>query len=190
VDQATHDKIGSFLWGTADDVLRDLFWRGNYPAVILPMCVLPRMDAGLEPTKQAVLETKQMLEDARITEQRAALAAAAGQALYNTSRFTLRDLRSGGNHHQLLADFQEYLNGLLGRVQDILENFKFRTQRTTLSKPDSLGALMHKFLGSDIGIPPAGIDNHQIGMVFKKRVSVEKEPASHLDDLLVEAIQP
>ena len=78
-------------------VLRDLFKRGKYPDVILPMCVLRRMDAVLEPTKQAVLDTKQMLDDAHITEQRAALANAAGQAFYNTSRFTLRDLKSRGN---------------------------------------------------------------------------------------------
>jgi type I restriction enzyme M protein len=97
VDQATHNKIVSFIWGIADDVLRDLFRRGKYPDVILPMCVLRRMDAVLEPTKQAVLDTKQMLDDARITEQRAALADAAGQAFYNTSRFTLRDLKSRGN---------------------------------------------------------------------------------------------
>jgi len=44
--------------------------RGKYPDVILPMCVIPRMDAVLEPTKKKVLETKKMLDDARITEQR------------------------------------------------------------------------------------------------------------------------
>ena len=66
MDQATHNKIVSFIWGIADDVLRDLFRRGKYPDVILPMCVLRRMDAVLEPSKQAVLDTKQMLDDARI----------------------------------------------------------------------------------------------------------------------------
>ena len=53
MDQATHNKIVSFIWGIADDVLRDLFKRGKYPDVILPMCVIRRMDAVLEPTKQA-----------------------------------------------------------------------------------------------------------------------------------------
>ena len=93
MDQATHNKIVSFIWGIADDVLRDLFKRGKYPDVILPMCVIRRMDAVLEPTKQAVLETKNVLDEAGITEQRAALCDAAGQAFYNTSKFTLRDLR-------------------------------------------------------------------------------------------------
>ena len=70
MDQATHNKIVSFIWGIADDVLRDLFKRGKYPDVILPMCVIRRMDAVLERTKKKVLETKQMLDEARITEQR------------------------------------------------------------------------------------------------------------------------
>ena len=80
MDQATHNKIVSFIWGIADDVLRDLFKRGKYPDVILPMCVLRRLDAVLEPTKKAVLETHAMLDAAGITEQRAALCDAAGQA--------------------------------------------------------------------------------------------------------------
>jgi type I restriction enzyme M protein len=107
VDQATHNKIVSFIWGIADDVLRDLFKRGKYPDVILPMCVIRRMDAVLEPTKQAVLDTKKMLDEAGITEQRAALAEAAGQVFYNTSKFTLRDLKSRGSQQQLLADFED-----------------------------------------------------------------------------------
>ena len=107
MDQATHNKIVSFIWGIADDVLRDLFRRGKYPDVILPMCVLRRLDAVLEPTKKAVLETRKMLDDAGITEQTAALCSSAGQAFYNTSKFTLRDLKSRGNQQQLLADFED-----------------------------------------------------------------------------------
>jgi type I restriction enzyme M protein len=150
--------------------LRDLFRRGKYPDVILPMCVLRRMDAVLEPTKQAVLDTKQMLDDARITEQRAALADAAGQAFYNTSRFTLRDLKSRGNQQQLLADFEDYLDGFSPNVQDILDNFKFRNQLPTLSKADALGTLINKFLDPDIDLSPAGIDNHAMGTVFEELV--------------------
>jgi type I restriction enzyme M protein len=170
VDQATHNKIVSFVWGIADDVLRDLFKRGKYPDVILPMCVLRRMDAVLEPTKQAVLDTKRMLDEAGITEQRAALADAAGQAFYNTSRFTLRDLKSRASQQQLLADFEDYLNGFSPNVQDILDNFKFRDQLPTLSKADALATLINKFLDPDIDLSPAGIDNHAMGTVFEELV--------------------
>jgi type I restriction enzyme M protein len=170
VDQITHNKIVSFIWGIADDVLRDLFKRGKYPDVILPMCVIRRMDAVLEPTKQSVLDTKKMLDDALITEQRAALCASSGHAFYNTSKFTLRDLKSRGNQQQLLADFEDYLNGFSPNVQDILENFKFRNQLPTLSKADALGTLINKFLDPDIDLSPAGVDNHSMGMIFEELV--------------------
>lgn len=170
MDQATHNKIVSFIWGIADDVLRDLFKRGKYPDVILPMCVIRRMDAVLEPTKKKVLETKAMLDTAGITAQRATLCDAAGQAFYNTSRFTLRDLKSRGSQQQLLADFEDYLNGFSPNVQDILANFKFRNQLPTLSKADALGTLVNKFLDPDIDLSPAGIDNHSMGTVFEELV--------------------
>jgi type I restriction enzyme M protein len=170
VDQATHNKIVSFIWGIADDVLRDLFKRGKYPDVILPMCVIRRMDAVLEPTKKAVLETKKMLDESTITEQRSALSDAAGQAFYNTSRFTLRDLQSRGSQQQLLADFEDYLNGFSPNVQDILDNFKFRNQLTTLSKADAIGTLINKFLDPEIDLSPTGIDNHAMGTIFEELV--------------------
>ncbi|MDC4204383.1 MAG: class I SAM-dependent DNA methyltransferase [Candidatus Manganitrophus sp.] len=182
MDQAAHNKIVSFIWGIADDVLRDLFKRGKYPDVILPMCVLRRLDAVLEPTKKAVLETKEMLDKAGITEQRAALCQAANQAFYNTSKFTLRDLRSRGSQQQLGQDFEDYLSGFSLNVQDILENFKFRNQIPTLSKSDSLGTLIEKFLDPDINLSPhpvlnndgsvkhPAMDNHSMGTVFEELV--------------------
>src|SRR5213594_2908288 len=97
MDQATHNKIVSFIWGIADDVLRDLYVRGKYRDVILPMTVLRRLDAVLEPTKKAVLDMKASLDKAKVTNQDAALRHAAGQAFYNTSKFTLRDLKSRSN---------------------------------------------------------------------------------------------
>ncbi len=169
MDQATHNKIVSFIWGIADDVLRDLFKRGKYPDVILPMCVIRRMDAVLEPTKKQVLETKKMLDDAHITEQRAALCDASGQAFYNTSKFTLRDLKSRGKQDQLLADFKDYLDGFSSNVQDIIENFKFHNQLSTLSRADALGTLINKFL-DDIDLSPALIDNHAMGTIFEELV--------------------
>ena len=67
MDPATHDRIVSFAWAIADDVLRDLFKRGKYPDVILPMCVIRRLDAVLEPTKAQVLDTRRLLDAAQIS---------------------------------------------------------------------------------------------------------------------------
>src|SRR5207249_10593590 len=102
--------------------------------------------------------------------QRAALCDAAGQAFYNTSRFTLRDLKSRGSQQQLLADFEDYLNGFSHNVQDIIDNFKLRNQLPTLSQADALGTLINKFLDPEIDLSPAGIDNHAMGTVFEELV--------------------
>src|SRR5437879_1140227 len=170
MDQATHNKIVSFIWGIADDVLRDLFVRGKYRDVILPMCVIRRLDAVLEPTKKDVLETRAKLDKLKITEQQAALREAAGQSFYNTSKFTLRDLKSRGSQQQLQQDFLDYLDGFSSNVQDILTNFEFRDRVPRLSKADALGTLINKFLDPDIDLSPRGIDNHAMGTVFEELV--------------------
>jgi type I restriction enzyme M protein len=174
--------IANFIWGIADDVLRDLYVRGKYCDVILPMTVLRRLDAVLEPTKQAVLEMKTSLDEARIVHQDAALRQAAGEAFCNTSKFTLRDLRSRASQQQLRADFEAYLDGFSPNVQDILENFEFRNQIPRLSRADALGTLIEKLLSPDINLRPnpvlngdglvklPGIDNHAMGTVFEELV--------------------
>ena len=101
MEQAQLNWLANFIWGIADDVLRDLYVRGKYRDVILPMTVLRRLDAELEATKQAVLEMKANLDAAGIVNQEVALRQAAGQAFYNTSKFTLRDLRNCGSQQQL-----------------------------------------------------------------------------------------
>ncbi len=88
---SNHDLhwIANYIWGIADDVLRDLYVRGKYRDVILPMTVLRRLDAVLEGSKQAVLAMKVRLDQAGLIEQDQALRQAAGQAFYNISQFTL-----------------------------------------------------------------------------------------------------
>ncbi len=165
-----HAKIVSFIWSTADDVLRDLYVRGKYRDVILPMTVLRRLDAVLEPTKQAVLDMKASLDSANVTNQDAALRQAAGQACYNTSKFTLRDLKARAFQQQLKADFEAYLDGFSPNVQDILESFEFRNQIPRLSRSDALGTLIEKLLSPSIDLSPASLDNHAMGTVFEELV--------------------
>jgi type I restriction enzyme M protein len=93
MDQPQLNWISNFIWGIADDVLRDVYESGKYRDIILPMTVIRRLDAVLEPTKQDVLSMKHMLDQRGIVRQDAALRKASGQAFYNTSSFTLLDLR-------------------------------------------------------------------------------------------------
>jgi type I restriction enzyme M protein len=172
--------IVNFIWGIADDVLRDLYVRGKYRDVILPMMVLRRLDAVLEPTKPAVLERKAALDKNRIVNQDQALRQAAGQAFYNTSPFTLRDLRARASQQQLRADFEAYLDGFSPNVQEILDNFEFRNQIPRRSRADALGTLIEKFLSRDVNLSPEpvlnsdgsvrqpGLDNHAMGTIFEE----------------------
>ena len=170
------NRIPNFIWGIADDVLRDLYVRGKYRDIILPMTVIRRLDAVLEPTKQAVLAMQARLNDQGIVEQEAALKQAAGHAFYNASQFTLRDLRARATRQQLRADFEIYLDGFSSNVQDILKNFEFRNQIPRLSDADVLGALIEKFLSPEINLSPypverhPGLDNHAMGTIFEELV--------------------
>lgn len=147
-----HTAIVNFIWGIADDVLRDVYVRGKYRDVILPMTVIRRLDAVLEPTKEAVLKMKKQLDDAGISNQHTALLslckASFDLAFYNTSPFTLRDLRNRAKQQQLKADFEAYLDGFSPNVQEILDKFKFRNQIPTMVDADILGHVIEKFLDS------------------------------------------
>jgi len=174
--------IANFIWGIADDVLRDVYVRGKYRDVILPMTVIRRLDAVLEPTKEAVLKMKAHLDKAKVVHQDAALLKASGQAFYNTSPFTLRDLKARAKQQQLKSDFEAYLDGFSSNVQEIVDKFKLRNQIPTLVDADILGSLIEKFLDSSINLSPKpvydpdgniklpGLDNHAMGTIFEELI--------------------
>jgi type I restriction enzyme M protein len=180
--QADINWIAGFIWGIADDVLRDVYVRGKYRDVILPMTVIRRLDAVLEPSKQAVLKLNKQLDEAGIATKEAALSSECGNAFYNISPFTLRDLRARAKQQQLRHDFEAYLDGFSPNVQEILDKFKFRNQIPTLVEADILGSLIEKFTTSDINLSPnplhdqhgnvrlPGLDNHSMGTIFEELI--------------------
>lgn len=184
MDNQTYNSIVNFIWGIADDCLRDVYVRGKYRDVILPMTVIRRLDAVLEETKPAVLEMKKKLDEAGITNQTAALCNAAGQSFCNSSPFCLRDLTSRAKKQTLKADFIAYLDGFSPNVQEILDKFKFRNQIDTMIDADILGAVIEKFVSPTINLSPnpvykddekkeirlPGLDNHTMGVIFEELI--------------------
>ena len=184
MDNQVHNAIVSFIWGIADDCLRDVYVRGKYRDVILPMTVIRRLDALLEETKPAVLSMKRQLDAAKIDNQWPALCNAAGQAFCNASPFLLKDLTSRSKAQTLKADFIAYLDGFSPNVQVILDKFKFRNQIDTMVDADILGAVIEKFTSSDINLSPnpiykdddkkilkhPGLDNHGMGTIFEELI--------------------
>lgn len=184
MDNQEYNSIVSFIWGIADDCLRDVYVRGKYRDVILPMTVIRRLDAMLEGTKKTVLTMKKQLDAAHIDNQWPALCNAAGQAFCNASPFLLKDLTSRGKKQTLEADFKAYLDGFSPNVQEILDKFKFRDQIRTMVDADILGAVIEKFTSSDINLSPKpvykdeekkivklpGLDNHGMGTIFEELI--------------------
>lgn len=120
MENANFNQLVSFVFGIANDCLVDVYDVGDYRKIILPMIVLRRFDAVLEPTKQAVLAMKQKLDAAGILEQDVALCSVAHEAFCNSSPFTLSDLKSRTNQQQLKQDFILYLDGFSKNVQDMV----------------------------------------------------------------------
>ena len=182
MDNGTYNQIVSLIWGIADDCLRDVYVRGKYRDVILPMTVIRRLDAVLEETKDEVLQMKETLDKAGILNQTDALCNAAGQSFYNSSPFILKDLKSRAKNQQLKADFIAYLDGFSPNVQEILEKFKFRNQIDTMIEADILGAVIEKFVDPTINLSPKpvlddqgkvklpGLDNHTMGVIFEELI--------------------
>lgn len=182
MDNQIYNQIVNFIWSIADDCLRDVYVRGKYRDVILPMVVIRRLDAVLEDTKEQVLKTKEMLDNAGIVNQNEALCQAAGQSFCNASPFKLKDLTARAKQQQLKSDFTAYLDGFSPNVQEILEKFKFRNQIDTMIDADILGAVIEKFVSptnnlspnpifNDVGeVKLPALDNHSMGTVFEELI--------------------
>lgn len=192
MDKVNFGQIVSFLFSIANDCLVDVYDVGDYRKIILPMMVIRRFDAVLEPTKAAVLATKKDLDAQGITDQDEALCFAAGQAFCNSSPYTLSDLRSRTNQQQLRADFILYLDGFSKNVQDIIKKFEFRNQIDKLSEHDILGLLISKFTDQSINLSsrpvttPSGVelpalDNHTMGTVFEEVIRKFNEETNVTD---------
>ena len=168
MDAQTYNQIASFIWGIADDCLRDVYVRGKYRDVILPMTVIRRLDAVLERTKDDVLKMKATLDKAGVKEQTAALCKTAGQSFCNASPFRLKDLTSRATPQKLKTDFIAYLDGFSPNVQEILDKFKFRNQIDTMIDAGILGSVIEKFVDPRMGVTQ--LDNHAMGTVFEELI--------------------
>ncbi|CAH0243275.1 class I SAM-dependent DNA methyltransferase [Roseomonas sp. CECT 9278] len=175
-------NINGFIWSIADDVLHHVYDRTKYRDIILPMTVIRRLDAVLEPTRAAVLARKAELDAAGVPEaaQGPALDRAAGQAFHNRSPFTLRQLLARPNPETQKADFEAYLDGFSENVREVLARFKFREELGRLAEHNRLHALIEKFCDERINLAPTpvrddqgrvrlpGLDNHTMGTIFEE----------------------
>lgn len=163
MDHSAHNKLISFIWSIADDCLRDVYVRGKYRDVILPMVVLRRLDTLLEPTKEAVLaEVKFQKEEMEATElDDAPLIDAAGYVFYNTSKWTLTSIKetATNNRQIILANIEEYLNGFSANVKEIIECFNLKSQFQHMAGKDVLLDVLEKFVSPYINLTPDEVED-------------------------------
>ncbi|MCG8633085.1 MAG: type I restriction-modification system subunit M, partial [Desulfobacterales bacterium] len=158
MNHAVHNKMVSFIWSIADDCLRDIFVRGKYRDVILPMVVLRRLDSLLEPSKEAVLKEVdfQKNEMGLVELDDKGLGDAAGFVFYNTSKWTLKQLyQTATNNQQILkANVEEYLFGFSDNVKEIVEKFNLNAQISHMAAKDVLLDVLEKFTSPYLNLTP------------------------------------
>ena len=153
--ESNHSQIVSLIWNIADDVLRDVFLRGQYRDVILPMVVLRRLDALLEPTKEEVEEELQQQKELGLDEvDEDALKDITGLSYFNTSKWTLNRLKStaSDNNDILYDNFVEYLNGYSENVRDVLKNFEYYSKARKLADNDRLLSMIERITDPRINL--------------------------------------
>jgi len=185
MDHSVHNKKVSFIWSIADDCLRDVYVRGKYRDVILPMVVLRRLDTLLEPTKEAVLaEVKYQKEDMQATElDDEPIKQETGYPFYNTSKWTLTSLKetATNNRQILLANFEDYLNGFSANVKEIVERFELKNKIHHMASKDVLLDVLEKLVSPYINLTPhdkedpdgnklLGLSNLGMGYVFEELI--------------------
>lgn len=158
MNHSAHNKLVSFIWSIADDCLRDVYVRGKYRDVILPMVVLRRLDTLLEPTKSVVLEeVRFQREEMKSTElDDAPLKAASGYVFFNTSKWTLKQLHATATNNQqiLLANVEDYLGGFSDNVKEIISRFKLLEQMRHMAEKQVLLDVLEKFISPYINLTP------------------------------------
>ncbi len=194
MDQQTYNSLKSFIWGIANDCLVDVYDVGDYRKIILPMLVIRRFDAVLEPKHDAVMAMKKKMESkSSIADIDPVLCRVAGQAFCNKSEYILKDLKSRTNQQQLKNDFINYLDGFSKNVQEIIDKFHFRNQINRLSEQDRLGLLIEKFvdprinlsnqpvLNDDGSVRLPALDNHTMGTLFEEVIRMFNEETNITD---------
>ena len=178
---SAYNQIVSLIWNIADDVLRDVFLRGQYRDVILPMVVLRRIDALLEPTKEAVEAKIKEIESDGFDVEDEDITDVTGLNYYNRSKWTLARLKSQApdDENILYDNFVEYLNGFSENVKDVLQNFDYYNKAKKLADNKRLLSIIERITDPHInltdrpandpdGLPLPPISNHEMGTLFEE----------------------
>ncbi len=172
----------ALIWGTAD-ILRGLYKPHEYGKVILPMTVIKRLHDTLLPTRDEVFKVYEEIENIKVPQIRnRKLTDASGYQFYNISKYTFETLLSDADNIE--DNFRYYINGFSENVQDILANFDFDKEITTMQNNDALFSVIDEFNSKKAYLGADKITSTDMGYVFEELVrkfseSYNEEAGAH-----------
>jgi type I restriction enzyme M protein len=160
----------ALIWNTANDVLRDIFQRTEYPDIIYPMVLIRRIEGVLiAKTEQLKKQLEKQLAKVDKATQTQILNAKVLQEIKfnNTSNFTLADL-AGEGESSIKNNFISYLNGYTDNIKIIIDRSGIRSHINKLADEKILFTLIKDF--SEINLSPERVSNIKMGYVFEELV--------------------
>ncbi len=161
-----HQEKINFIW-SVKEVLRDHYKRHQYGDVILPFCVLRRLDCVLEPSKDKVVAKAAGIKG-DLDAQADLLAHTAGQPFYNTSKFTFGNLL--GDQHHITENVLDYINGFSPNTRDALDKFGLVRHVEKMGQAGILYMVVQRF--AEIDLHPDTVSNLEMGYVYEELIRV------------------
>lgn len=156
----------NFIW-SVKEILRDHYKRHQYGEIILPMCVVRRLDCVLEPSRDTVLARAKAIRG-DVDGHSDLLASIAGQQFYNTSKFSFANLLDDTDN--IAANFLDYLGGFSPNVRDIVAKFDLLAQVERLDAAGILRPVLARF--AEIDLHPHVVSNLEMGYVYEELIRV------------------
>lgn len=162
----TSNNLAAESWAIAD-LLRGDFKQSQYGRIILPFCLLRRLECVLEPSKEAVLAEYEKVKKMNLPEEaqeKMLLRAASGLSFFNISKMDLSKLGEAG----IKANLENYIQGFSKDAREIFQYFNFFEFIGQLNDANLLYKVVQKV--RTINLDPKVISNHEMGLVFEELI--------------------
>lgn len=160
----------ALIWNTANDVLRDIFQRTEYPDIIYPMVLIRRIEGVMiAKTEQLKKELESQLAKVDKNTREQILNGKVLQEIKfnNTSGKTLAILADEGES-SIKNNFIAYLNGYTDNIKIIIDRSGIRSHINKLAEEKILYTLIKDF--SEIDLSPEKVSNIKMGYVFEELI--------------------
>jgi len=163
-------KEVQLIWNTANDVLRDIFQRTEYPDIIYPMVLIRRIE-GVLIAKTETLKTqleKQLAKVDAETQMQILNSKVLQEIKFNnTSAYTLSKLSDEGES-SIKNNFISYLNGYTDNIKIIIDRSGIRSHINKLAEEKILFTLIKDF--AHIDLSSENVSNIKMGYIFEELV--------------------